>query len=554
MYVILVLFILGKIIYHDVAAVTVRVKQGLLKGEQKWTITGDKMFYSFKGIPYAAPPTGSWRFKAPQPARPWKGIRNATVHGSVCPQFDPTLNKYIPGSEDCLFLNVYTPSLPPCSPLPVMFFIHGGLYIYGSGNDDMYGPDFLIDQNDVVVVTINYRLDNLGFLVLDTADVPGNAGMKDQVAALRWVQRNIKNFGGDPNKVTIFGESVGSSSVTLHALSPMSKGLFRRAIGTSGVPINDFSTAFEQRRRAFELGRKLGFETTNTSALLDFLQTVPVHKLINTNSTIIAAEDYIQIMTRGYYTVPVEEKDFGQERFLTGEPLTLIEYGQQQVDMLLGYTSNEGLIVVPLLENSNIFANYRRFPEVLVPRDIFYRTTPTLQLQLADIIRQHFTGSPLRPLNTVPIFVSYETDLFIYPIIRYARRLSNGRNGRIYLFEFSSVSERNVVGQPGRRYGLTGVSHLDDLVYVFNPNAMNLPVNKSAPSYKMIQQICALYTNFAIFGNPTPDASLGVVWPTYDPRSAIYLDVGKDLTLRSNPKSSTTCFWERIYEQANLQF
>ncbi|XP_045768325.1 juvenile hormone esterase-like isoform X3 [Maniola jurtina] len=554
MYVILVIFILGKIICHDVAAVTVRVKQGLLEGEQKLTITGDKMFYSFKGIPYAAPPTGSRRFKAPQPARSWKGIRNATVHGSVCPQFDPLLNIYIPGSEGCLFLNVYTPSLPPCSPLPVMFFIHGGLYITGSGNDDLYGPDFLIDQNDVVVVTINYRLDNLGFLVLDTVDVPGNAGMKDQVAALRWVQSNIKNFGGDPNRVTIFGESAGSSSVALHALSPMSKGLFRRAIGTSGVPINDFSTAFEQRRRAFELGKKLGFETTNTSALLDFLQTVPVRQLINTNSTIIAAEDYIQITTRGYYTFPVVEKDFSQERFLTGEPLSLIKYGQQQVDMLLGYTSNEGLIIVPLLETSNIFANYRRFLEVLVPRDIFYRTTPTTHLQLADVIRQYYTGSPLKFLDTVPIFVSYETDLFIYPIIRYARRLSNGRNGRIYLFEFSSVSERNVVGQPGRRYGLTGVSHLEDLVYVFNPNALNLPVNKTATSYKMIQQICALYTNFAIFGNPTPDASLGVVWPTYDSGSAIYLDVGENLTLRANPKSSTMNFWESVYKLIDIRF
>nr|XP_034826961.1 juvenile hormone esterase-like [Maniola hyperantus] len=538
MYVILVLFIFGKIIWHDVAAVTVRVKQGLLEGEQKWTITGDKMFYSFKGIPYAAPPTGSGRFKAPQPARSWTGIRNATVHGSVCPQFDPLFNIYIPGSEDCLFLNVYTPKLPPCSLLPVMFFIHGGLYITGSGNDDLYGPDFLINQNDVVAVTINYRLDNLGFLVLDTESVPGNAGMKDQVAALRWVRMNIKNFGGDPNKVTIFGESVGSASVALHALSPMSKGLFRRVIGTSGVPINDFSTAFEQKRRAFELGKKLGLVTTNSSALLKFLQTVPVRQLINTNSTIIAAEDYIQFTTRGYYTVP----------------LTLIENGRQQVDMLLGYMSNEGLIIVSILENSNIIDNYRRFPEILVPRDIFYRTTPTRHLQLADVIRQYYTGSPLRSLNTIPIFVSYETDLFIYPIIRYARRLSNGGNGKLYLFEFSSVSERNVVGQPGRTYGLTGVSHLEDLVYVFNPNALNLPVNKSATSYKMIQQICALYTNFAIFGNPTPDASLGVVWPTYDPRSAIYLDIGENLTLRTNPKASTINFWESVYRLIGIRF
>ncbi|XP_045768599.1 juvenile hormone esterase-like [Maniola jurtina] len=549
-----VLFILGTIIWQDVAAVIVRVQQGLLEGEQKRTITGKTLFYSFKAIPYASPPTGSRRFKAPQPARSWRGIRKATAHGSVCPQFDSLTNTYTPGSEDCLFLNVYTPTLPPCSALPVMFFIHGGGYISGSGNDDYYGADFLIDRNSVIV-TINYRLDNPGFLCLDTAEVPGNAALKDQVAALRWVQRNIKNFGGDPNQVTIFGQSVGGISMTLHALSPMSKGLFRRGIGTSGVPISDYSTAFEQRRRAFALGKKLGFEATNTSALLKFLQTVPVRQLLYTNSSVIAAEDYIQIVMKIYYTVPVVEKDFGQERFLTEPPLTSLEKGRNEVDMLLGYTSNEGIFAVPYLENSSIIANYDRFPEVLVPIDIFYRTTPTLHLQLADVIRQHFTGSPLRSLNTIPIFVNYTTNFFIYPIIRYARRLSSVRgNGDIYLFEFSSVSERNVLSQLGLRYGLSGVAHNEDTLYVFNPNVLNLPFNKSATSYRMIQKICDLYTNFAIFGNPTPDASLGVVWPTYNAVSAVYLDVGENLTLRANPRASMMNFWERVYELANIRF
>lgn len=124
--------------------------------------------------------------KAPQPVTPWDGIRSATAHGPICCQRDLFFDFVETGSEDCLYLNVYTPSLEPTKLLPVMFWIHGGGFSSGSGNSHIYGPDFLVNQN-VVLVTINYRLEALGFLCLDTKDVPGNAGMKDQVAGLRWV-------------------------------------------------------------------------------------------------------------------------------------------------------------------------------------------------------------------------------------------------------------------------------------------------------------------------------------------------------------------------------
>ncbi|GBP60488.1 Esterase B1 [Eumeta japonica] len=189
----------------------VHVEQGWLEGERAPLVTKDGFYNCFKGIPYAAPPIGKLHFKAPQSPILWKG------------------------NEDCLYLNVYTPELTPKHPLPLMFFIHSGGYKCGSGNTDNYGPDFLVKE-EVVLVTINYRVEVLGFLCLENKDVPGNAEMKDQVAALRWVQKNISNFGGDPNNVTIFGESAGGGSVGWHILSPMSKGLFQRAILMSGSP------------------------------------------------------------------------------------------------------------------------------------------------------------------------------------------------------------------------------------------------------------------------------------------------------------------------------
>ncbi|KDR15588.1 hypothetical protein L798_10533, partial [Zootermopsis nevadensis] len=155
---------------------------------------------------------------------PWTGTYDATVQGSHCPQQDLMSGKFT-GSEDCLFLNVFTKKLPEASEelKAVMVWIHGGCYKGGSSSPVVYGPDHILAE-DVVLVTINYRLGLLGFLSLIEAGIPGNNGMKDQVLALRWVQRNIEHFGGDPGRVTIFGESAGGASVHFHLLSPMSRG------------------------------------------------------------------------------------------------------------------------------------------------------------------------------------------------------------------------------------------------------------------------------------------------------------------------------------------
>ncbi|CAH2248366.1 jg6188 [Pararge aegeria aegeria] len=546
--------VLNLLILHNVAAIIVPVEQGLLEGEQKWTVTGNTLYNSFKGIPYAAPPTGELRFKAPQPALYWEGIRNATEHGNVCPQVDQLTNQFIPGSEDCLFLNVYTPNLKrDNSLLPVIVFIHGGSYVFGSGNDDNYKCDYLVDQN-VVAVTINYRLDAPGFLCLDTKEVPGNAGMKDQVAALKWVQRNIENFGGDPHQVTIMGQSAGSASCTLHALSPMSKGLFKRVIAMSGVPLSEFTVEFESKRRALILGKILGFETTNTSALLEFLQNVHVKKLVATNPSVIAIEEYINLVMKLYF-VPVVEKDFGQERFLIEPPDVSLKNGRMHdVDILLGYASAEGVIGIFLYETPPTIDNYERFREALVPRNILYQSTPKITVELGDLIKDHYSGSEPLSLKTMPQFVQFVTDMYTYNIIRYARHLSNSVISNIYLYQFSCMSERNILSQQGNKYGIAGVAHNDDLMYVFNGNRYNLPITQNSTSYKMIQNTCTLLTNFAKYGNPTPDSSLGVNWPQFTAESETYMDIGEELTIDTKPRACMMDFWKRIYERADLPF
>jgi para-nitrobenzyl esterase len=241
---------------------------------------------AFLGLPYAAPPVGGLRWKAPEPLAHWQGERDATRYGAPCaqgkPYSDMSFQDAEPG-EDCLFLNVYTPaSATKKSKLPVMFWIHGGSYSYGSSSEPRHNGDFLPTKG-VVLVTINYRLGVLGFLATEELakegnGAAGNYGLMDMVAALQWVRRNIAYFGGDSENVTIFGESAGSFAVSTLMASPMARGLFQKAIGESGgafgkdILATDSLEAREKHDGAWV--RSLGVST------LEQLRALPVSKML----------------------------------------------------------------------------------------------------------------------------------------------------------------------------------------------------------------------------------------------------------------------------------
>lgn len=210
----------------------VRIDSGELQG----VVAGE--IVSFKNIPYAAPPVGNLRWRPPQPVTPWPGARQADKVGALCMQaINPTDNGVgpPPASEDCLTLNVFAPAMKSSRPLPVMFWIHGGGFVNGSGTAALYDGTELAKQG-VVVVTINYRLGRFGFFAHPALSEPqGNFALMDQIAALQWVKRNIGVFGGDPGNVTIFGESAGGAAVNTLMISPPARGLFHKAIAQSGL-------------------------------------------------------------------------------------------------------------------------------------------------------------------------------------------------------------------------------------------------------------------------------------------------------------------------------
>nr|CAH7758725.1 unnamed protein product [Callosobruchus chinensis] len=237
-----------------------------------------KTIYAYRGIRYAKPPVGELRFKPPKPVSPWKGIYDATKDGPLCPQ--PT---DFPQSEDCLILNVYTTKLPEASgnpKRPVIVFIHAGGYYSVGSTSTWAGPNYYLDQ-DIVLVTINYRLATLGFLSTGTKEAPGNNGMKDQVEALRWIKHNIASFGGDPDSVTIQGYSAGGFSVILHMISPMSQGLFHKAVAMSGSPLGPYPTERNQLYLAKKQAGIVGCPNETIPEMVKCLKAVPYQKLGN---------------------------------------------------------------------------------------------------------------------------------------------------------------------------------------------------------------------------------------------------------------------------------
>lgn len=224
-------------------------------------------------------------FQAPEKNDPWTGTLEATSDSHVCVQRNPYVrSETIEGDEDCLYLNVYTPSKLEdvgSNLLPILVFFHGGGWVCGAGTSMWYGPNMLLDR-DVILVVPNFRLGPLGFLSTGDDAAPGNAGLKDQALALKWIKKNIKEFGGDPKRITVFGESAGGVSVHLHMMSPLSKDLLFAGISQSGTAL--CSWALEPRghetKNTKKLAESLDCPTDDSASLVECLRKRSAYEII----------------------------------------------------------------------------------------------------------------------------------------------------------------------------------------------------------------------------------------------------------------------------------
>ncbi|XP_031339582.1 esterase B1-like [Photinus pyralis] len=514
-----------------------KVQQGYLRGKLCEDFYGGT-YLSFQGIPYAKPPIGNLRFKAPEPPEPFDGVRDCTKEGSR-PISKHVITKTVSGSEDCLFLNVYTPELT--EPKAVMFYVYGGAFIMGAGDKDLYGPDFLISQN-VVVVTINYRLGLFGFLSLKdpTLEVPGNAAIKDVVQALRWVQENITHFGGDPNNVTILGGCVGAVCVQQLILSPQGKGLFHKAIMQSGSAlgtrgIGQWSTPL--------IKKALDLEEVNDRDIFNILNEMSAERIFQLQETI--PDTYFPDVPRPFGIV--QEAYQTKQMIKSEDPLDVLKSGDyNSVPLMLGYAAREGYLVGFHYKQHKASANFER----QIPFPLKVQEGSQLSDYVANELKEFYFGNDLEQQRSDDFFVFVGDNVFVRPIYKSAKLHSLTSSTPVYLYRVSLDAELNrfkTVFNSNQK----GAAHADELGYIFTH--MKTPkIRPHSIEAKGVEMFTKLWTNFAKYGDPNPPDADPCKWGRWRPvqnGEMHFADLGENFTTGINPEEHRMAFWDRLEEK-----
>nr|XP_026485194.1 esterase FE4-like [Vanessa tameamea] len=492
--------------------------------------------FVFNSIPYATAPTGRDRFKAPLPPPTWSEPFEAVEKNIKCIQTNYMNITGKNSQEDCLIANIYVPEKNDRK-LPVVVYVHGGAYIIGWGN--LLEPKHLVKSNKVIAVTFNYRLGAHGFLCLGTKDVPGNAGMKDQVALLRWVNKNIAKFGGNPDEVTIAGYSAGSSAVDLLMISKMAQGLFKRVIPESGANTAAFSIQSDPIMNAKEYAKLINFENVEDfNALEEFYKTVSIEVLNSPN--VMERKDSTFLLS------PCVERNAGQELFLDDNPVQILKSGNyKKLPMLYGFAEMEGLFRMPLFEVWKDQINVK-FSDFL-PHDLKFIDENEKE-QVANKIKQFYFGNKMVGDETVQGYIDYFTDIiFAYPTLRSIKMHVENGNNQIYLYEYSFVDNDGPIIP---HTNIRGADHCSQTQAVLDGLWTEKDEKLISSDYKKIKSVVReLWLNFMTTGNPVPAGSKLPAWPPVGTEWSPHMSINRTLELRGSLLKKRTLFWEEIYDK-----
>lgn len=505
------------------SGVVVATKSGKIEGEQR------EAHVAFRGIPFAAPPIGSLRFRAPAPVEPWSGVRSTKQFGTSALQgamFAPGVMAEGPTGEDCLYLNVFTPAVDG-KKRAVMFFIHGGAFTVGSAATPLYDGKTLAEAHDVVLVTTNYRVGALGYLALGEHGASwgavDNRGQLDQIAALSWVRDNIASFGGDPDNVTLFGESAGATAVCLLLAAPAARGLFKRAIAQSSWLEMPLPTAAQRESVTVRLLDALGLTLRESERLCD----VPAADLMR-------AQAQVESNMSGWpHFVPVFDG-----ALLPLQPRAFFESGEgAQVPLLIGSNRDEW--------NLFALASLPQWDKPLDDSELVARVARKLPASAAGaangLLDAYRTSRRERGLayGNRALLRAFEGDLrFRMPSLRFAELYSERvADTFVYLFTYESPALR----------GALGACHALELPFVFGTyDAPNQ--DKFAGSGEAVQQLSRTlmecWTSFAKTGAPS-SASVPT-WPAYELTKRPTLELGAEVQLVEDAYGLERSAWDGV--------
>lgn len=546
----------------------VKTNYGQVRGVVKVTDDG-KQYNSFQGIFYATQPRGDLRFRDPTPLEPWDDIFDATKEGQVAYNYDlySVVGAPFTGGDDCLTLNVYTPDLTPAKPLPVMVWIHGGGFVCGSGSTEYYGPDFVVEK-DVILVTVNYRLDVFGFLSFKDPEIgiPGNAGLKDQSMALKWVKENISYFGGDSDNITLSGESAGSASTHYQMVSPLSKGLFNRAILMSATSLCGW--AYRQPNGVNyeeELAKKLGWDGTGgEKEIYRVIASTEPAKIaeISLNQLLVRDKDVVFGTALFAPFLPVVEPYKSRLCFLPKTPFELgREAWSKDLDIIIGGVSDEGIMFWEFVEEAHM-ATLRNNPEFFLPLKVRQKTSDVTKLQTkAKILKEAYYGEQEPTMENGPIFLDYQSEkLFWHDITRTLKqRFYFGGKGKNYVYHLKADADpglelhvlwRNLCKVPH----LKGFNHGDELPLVFK-GFYNKKLTPESPIYLTFVRYFNTLINFVKTGDPNHESLDGVKWKetTKDDTELLSLNIdGDKVSFGVVPISDKLKAWDAVYDEEDL--
>ncbi|XP_076365001.1 acetylcholinesterase-like [Tachypleus tridentatus] len=518
---------------------------GLVRGLTAYTATG-KTVDVFWGIPYAEPPTGHLRFQNPQLKESWKGVLNATTKPNSCVQiidsscgnFSGAImwNTKTPLSEDCLYLNIWVPHPQPQN-ATVMVWIHGGGFYCGSSTLFVYDGGILSSEENVIVVTMNYRLASLGFLYFNRSDVPGNVGLLDQVMALEWINKNIAHFGGDSEKVTIFGASAGASSVSLHLLSPLSKGLFNNAIMESGSVFNSWS--IHDHETAINQGLILAEALNCSHDPRDLDSTMEC--LRNKDPFDLVKNEWIEIDIFDFPFTPIVDGIFLPD---TAE-IIMNENITERPNILIGNNENEGSYFLVYG-----FPEIFKTEEVGVTREEFHRLLEKVvpnanTFQRKAIIHQYTDWLEEDNIHSNrDMFIDLVGDNFITCDANEFAHNYAERENDVFMYIFSHTPSVTAWSQS------MGATHGDEVPFVFG-TPFNPSLDYSTEEQELSRRIMKHWTNFARTGDPsivTEDLNKTIQWPRYTTRGRHYITLNAQASaIERGPRVQQCAFWKLFY-------